>query len=26
LTRQSAEPVAAYDPQKLDEETREILV
>jgi len=25
LTRQSAEPVAAYDPQKLDEETREIL-
>ena len=25
LTRRSAEPVAAYDPQKLDEETREIL-
>ena len=25
LTRQSAEPVAAYDPQKLEEETREIL-
>ena len=25
LTRQSAEPVAAYDPQKLDQETREIL-
>jgi hypothetical protein len=25
LTRQSAEPVAPYDPQKLDQETREIL-
>jgi hypothetical protein len=25
LTRHAAEPVAAYDPQKLDEETREIL-
>ena len=25
LTRRSAEPVATYDPQRLDEETREIL-
>jgi hypothetical protein len=25
LTRRSAEPIATYDPQKLDEETREIL-
>jgi hypothetical protein len=25
LTRHSAEPVASYDPQKLDEETKEIL-